>query len=281
MTAEPTSAEVDDGPRTRSASAIGKARHEFGQWCQGFDARSWRAVDKGLMDRPKWWRVELLIVPATAVVLTALLLGGWRIATVVTVVGAMSILFAIHHLRTSYRQRCVAAVPDSLALMSAALAAGHTIDQAITTAIRSKGPLVAEFSRVHLRTRLGEPLPDALDAMASRIGSPELRWAAIALRVNARVGGEVATLLTTVAHTIRERDIVQRTMRALSAEGRLSAWVLGLLPPGFALLLLFAQPTYLQPLIADGRGRWLLGAAIALFGVGLVWLRRAVRLESG
>lgn len=262
------------------ADAVAFAHRQFTEWCRSFDQRSWRAVDKGLLDKPAWWRIDLAVGITTATYAAIVIFVGWWPSLLAALGGAMAAGLAVHRRRSRYRADCVAAIPDSLALMASALAAGHTLDQAIVTAVRAKGPLAAEFGRVQLRTRLGESLPDALSEMARRIRSDELKWVAISLRINARVGGEVSSLLSTVADTIRARDIVHRTLRALSAEGRMSALVLGLLPPGFALLLVFLQPTYLSPLIDDPRGRTLLVVAVVLFAVGFGWLRRAVRLDQ-
>lgn len=252
----------------------------FQQWCRSVDGRSWREIDKALTERPPWWRIDAVVALSALIFVLLATVSGWLAALIVLLGAFAAMAMAARRYRESYRRTCVAAIPDALSLMSAAISAGHSLDQAILTTIKAKSPLAGEFSRVQLQTRLGESLPDALTSMANRLRSSELRWVAVALRVNARVGGDIAQLLIIVAHTIRERDILQRTTRALSAEGRLSAIVLALLPPGFAVLLLITQPTYVQPLVVDPRGRVILLAAVGLFVGGALWMKRAIRIKE-
>ena len=181
--------------------------------------------------------------------------------------------------RARHLRAARAALPDAMSLMASALSAGHTLELAVAAAARARGPLQAEFARALALIRLGEPAPEALDVMASRLASEDLHWVTVAMRINSTVGGDLGRLLRTLADTMRERETLRRTARALSAEGRLSAWVLGALPPVFVGFLLLMQPRHLAPLVADYRGWTLIGAAVLLFVVGILWLRRAVRLE--
>jgi len=252
----------------------------FATWLQGLSESSWRAVDKGLVMRPPWWRIDVAGAIAVAVFVAATMMLGVVAAVVLLAAALASAAVAALRHRSNYRQDCTDALPDALSLMASALQSGHTLPQGLRAAIRAGGPLAQEFSRVQLRMRLGESLPDSLDAMAARLRSVDLAWVATVLRVNAKVGGDVAVLLETTAATLRERIVIRRTVRALSAEGRLSALVLGALPPAFAALLMVAQPSHLQPLVADARGWSMLAAACVLFALGLLWLRHAVSLRD-
>lgn len=252
---------------------------EFLAWFHGSPRRLWRRMQVEQLDPPPWWRRSVLtLIPLAAAALAGLTLGVWAAVLAVTVVAVLLWWGAHNHVRR-YRQECQAALPDALSLMASGLRAGHSLQQSLTAAVRAGGPLQNELARVQLLIRLGETVPDALTEMARRIDSEELDWVAIAIRINAGVGGDMGALLTTIAATIRDRDVLRRTARVLSAEGRLSAWVLGALPPTFIVLLLFLRPDHLAPLVNDSRGWLMVAASLALFAVGVFWLRRAVRLE--
>jgi tight adherence protein B len=111
--------------------------------------------------------------------------------------------------------------------------------------------------------------------MASR----DFAWVVMAIRIQREVGGNLAEVLTTVAATMRDRERVRRQVNVLSAEGRLSALILGGLPPLFALYLLLVRPTYIKPLFTDPLGIAMLVLVGLLFTVGVFWLRKVVRVE--
>jgi len=101
----------------------------------------------------------------------------------------------------------------------------------------------------------------------------------MAIRIQREVGGNLAELLTTVSDTLRDRETLRRQVRVLSAEGRLSAWVISGLPVAFVLYLILVQPQYLEPLYTTPLGVLMLCTCGVLFLVGLFWVRRVVRVE--
>ncbi|HEU5035944.1 MAG TPA: type II secretion system F family protein [Nocardioides sp.] len=178
------------------------------------------------------------------------------------------------------RKAFAAAVPDTLQLMSGSLAAGLSLAQSVETVTREgSDPVAGEFRRAMVETRLGVPLEDALEGVAERFDSDDLHWAVMAIRIQREVGGNLAELLDTVAATMREREYVRRQVAALSAEGRLSAWVLGCLPVLFLLYLLLVNRDYVMPLFTDPRGLVLIGFGALWLGVGVFWMSRLVRVE--
>ncbi|GAA1152570.1 type II secretion system F family protein [Nocardioides aquiterrae] len=178
------------------------------------------------------------------------------------------------------RKAFAAAVPDTLQLMSGSLAAGLSLAQAVETVTREgSDPVAGEFRRALVETRLGVPLEDALEGVAERFDSDDLHWAVMAIRIQREVGGNLAELLDTVAATMREREYVRRQVATLSAEGKLSAWVLGCLPGVFFLYLLLTNRDYVMPLFTDPRGVvFLVGGALWL-AVGVFWMSRLVKVE--
>lgn len=224
-----------------------------------------------------------------AVALALLILGGmlwfltghlhWLLLLFLLPIGVGCWLVVIQQRTRQYQQECADSLPDYLLLIAAGLRAGQTVEQALTAAVSAKGPLASEFARVQRLVRMGEPTPNALTDMATRINNKDLAWVAIAITINARLGGDLAVLLQTLANTLRERQVLRRTARSLAAEGRVSAWVLGCLPPGFLLLMALLAPSHLHSLFGQWRGLVLVGIALMLMIAGVLWLKRAVRLE--
>ena len=122
-------------------------------------------------------------------------------------------------------------------------------------------PSAKEFSRALAETRIGADLEDSLDRLAHRMDSDNLRWTTMAIRIQRQVGGNLAETLRTTAATLRERESLQREVSALSAEGRLSAYILIALPVGLFLFMLKANRDYVvaavdQPARVAHVGRW-------------------------
>ncbi len=119
-------------------------------------------------------------------------------------------------------------LPDVLTIMASSLRAGHRFLQSLDTVAKEiTQPAASEFQRVVAEIRLGRPAEDALEALAERVGSPDFKWAVLAVNIQREVGGNLAEILDTVADTLRERAMLRRQIKVLTAEGRLSAWVLG------------------------------------------------------
>lgn len=222
--------------------------------------------------------VGILVVAA----LVGLLLGGGSVPLllVAAALGAAG-PWVYLGVRAGRRRRAFdAAMPDTLQLMSGSLAAGLSLAQAADTVTRDGSePVAGEFRRALVETRLGVPLEDALEGVAERFESDDLRWTVMAIRIQREVGGNLAELLDTVAATMREREYVRRQVAALSAEGRLSAWVLGCLPVLFLLYLVLVNRDYVMPLFTDPRGLLLLVGGTLWLAVGVLWMSRLVKVE--
>lgn len=209
------------------------------------------------------------------------LLGGGQPAPVVLglLVGA-ALPFAFLRVRAGQRKDAFdGQLADSLQLLAGSLRAGYSVPQAIDAIVREgEEPMTTEFGRALVEARLGVPLEDALEAVGERMRSVDFRWVVMAMRIQRDVGGNLAEVLTNVAATLRERERLRRQVRVLSAEGRLSAWILGLLPVVFGGYLLLVRPDYLRPLWTTTLGWLMLVTAAALFAIGVLWLRRVVRV---
>ena len=111
------------------------------------------------------------------------------------------------------------------------------------------------------------------------MGSDDFAWVVMAIRIQRDVGGNLSELLLTVAATLREREYLRRQVRTLSAEGRLSAWILGGLPPLFFVYLMLVRPDYLDPMIQTTLGWMMLGGATVMMVLGSLMLKKMVKVE--
>jgi tight adherence protein B len=169
---------------------------------------------------------------------------------------------------------------DSLQLMASSLRAGHSLLQALASVAReAESPTSVEFARIINETRVGRELGEALHETATRMESQDFVWVTQAIAINREVGGNLAEVLDGVGHTIRERNQLRRQVKALAAEGKLSAVVLMALPFGIAAFLSFSNPAYIGKLVQSPAGYAMLGMAIVLLTVGAVWMRKVVSFK--
>jgi tight adherence protein B len=188
------------------------------------------------------------------------------------------VAFLKHKVR-SRRNAFAEQLPDALSLIASSLSAGHTFLRAIQMMCEeSEPPLSEEFARVVSETRLGDSLVDALDRMAKRLQLRDLDWVVQAIRIQQTVGGKLADLLHTLADFIRAREEVRREVQVLTAEGRISAWVLGGLPLFLLLAIQVIDPGYMKPMY-QGWGVAVLAATAASVGAGTAIIFRMVKIE--
>jgi tight adherence protein B len=172
-------------------------------------------------------------------------------------------------------------LPDTLLGIASALKVGHSFDTAVQAIVdRGQSPTSNEFAHLVSDTKLGRTMDEALDAMAMRIGSRELDFVLMSVRIQRQVGGTLASLFETVAQTVQERRHFKAKVRALTATGRMTAHLLTALPILTAVVILAMSPGYLEPMIESTTGL----TVLVLAGVGLVFgaciLRRIVTVKG-
>jgi tight adherence protein B len=171
-------------------------------------------------------------------------------------------------------------LPDTLTLTSTSLRAGYSLLQAIeAVAQESPEPTRREFGRSLTEIRLGRPMIDALGDIAVRMESQDFEWAVLAVSIQREVGGNLAEVLQTTAEMMNMRDRLRREMKALTAEGRISAIIMAVLPFFLFGLISFVNPTYLTPLYTTGIGMALIGFAILLLVAGVAWMQKIINIE--
>ena len=188
----------------------------------------------------------------------------------------VALSYALKHRADKLREQ----LPDVLTILASSLRAGHSFMQALDTVAKEvAAPADAEFQRVVAEVRLGRPTEDSLEALAERVGSPDFKWAVLAVNIQREVGGNLAEILDTVADTLRERATLRRQIRVLTAEGRLSAWVLGLMPFGILAYMLMASRSYISVLFTSAIGLGLLAAGGTFLIAGMLWMRKIVDID--
>jgi tight adherence protein B len=212
-------------------------------------------------------------------VLGVLLGGPWLALLLLLVVplGAKVLL----SLRTGRRQAAFAdQLDDVLQLMASSLRAGHSLLRAVdSVAQEASAPTSEEFTRIVVETRVGRDLDDALAEVSARMGSDDFTWVAQAIAIHREVGGNLAEVLDAVGHTIRERNAIRRQVKALSAEGKLSAVVLMALPFGIGGFIWLTNPSYLAGFTESAFGYGMLAVVLLLLTVGGLWLKKMVSIR--
>jgi len=178
-------------------------------------------------------------------------------------------------------------LPDTITLIANALRAGSSFLQAIELVVReSRPPISTEFARVIREVNLGLPFDQALDNMVRRVRSDDLELMATAISIQHQVGGNLAEILDSIAYTIRERVRIKGEIRTLTAQQRMSGYVVGFLPIGLAGFLFIAAPGFMQPMFANPPAIAGLpaGVVILIFGgfmmfMGFMFIRRIVDIE--
>ncbi len=269
------------GPQTVTQQAVAVAQGMIGSQ-KGLEAALGARLEAaGLSVKPAEW---VLIHAGVAIgfgIFGALLGGGNFLALLLALVlGAvvpwLYLAFAQRRRLSAFR----AQLADTLQLMAGSLSAGLSLLQSVDTVVREGSePISSEFRRAVVESRLGVEIDEALTGVALRMKSVDFEWVVMAIRIQREVGGNLSELLNKVADTIREREYLERQVKTLSAEGRLSVWILGALPPGFMAYLGVANPGYLAPMFTHPFGWAMLIIMAILLVVGIFWMTRLVKVD--
>ena len=171
-------------------------------------------------------------------------------------------------------------LPDVLDLLAASLESGAGIAQALELVVaEAPEPTATEFARVLAATRLGSTLVEGLEEMAERLASRDLVYTVQAISVQQQTGGRLAEVLQIVAEFMRSRFELKREISALTAEGRLSAYLLGGLPFGIAGMIAILSPGYLRPLYTTFVGIVMITGAGILMLISFFFMSRIIKIE--
>jgi tight adherence protein B len=171
-------------------------------------------------------------------------------------------------------------MPDGLDMISQSLQAGLGLTQAMVFVSREMpDPLGTEFSVFIEEVNLGLPLADALKKLEQRMNLPEVRLFNTALLVQREVGGSLAELLQKLADIIRDRFRIERLIKSLTAQNRMSAWTVCSIPPILAVFMFVREPEIMNNMMTDPIGRGLLATAVVLELIGILVFRKVIKIH--
>lgn len=226
---------------------------------------------------------EYLVLSAAFALMFAVV-GGILVGNIIGAVVAIALVAMIAWYVPNYRaaKRIKALqeqLPDALALMAASVEGGQTFQRAIDMYRRdARPPLSSELDRVMAEVAVGSDLVVALENMAERSGVEDLKWAVEAVRIQQSTGGRLAPILHTLAAFMRTRQEVRREVQTLSAEGRMSGYVLFAIPLFLVGALEMKDPSYLDPML-HGAGLVVLIGTAGLMALGFWIVRRMVNIK--
>ena len=215
-----------------------------------------------------------------AAVIVALLTSSLVITAIVVGLAALAPWAIVNFLGARRQKRFVAQLPDTLQLLSGTLRAGYSLQQGVEAVSQEvDDPMGEVLRRVMTEARLGRALEDSLEGAATRMRNPDFAWTVMAIRIQREVGGNLAELLLTVAETMTARERLRRDVSALTAEGKISAIVLGVLPLLLGLAMYVINPDYVGLLLTESIGNVMLGGAVILALVGFYWMKKTIEIE--
>lgn len=275
---------VDPAPTPRDARQLGQPVLDAAESLvrrRGREANLALLLDRAdLPVRPHEYLVLRVAGALAALALAVLTTDAWVVVLLAPVLGWACVAGFV---RWRARQRVAlfaAQLPDALALVASSLQTGFSLSQALDSIARDTAePLRGQFTRAMAENKLGADLEDALERVADRMACEDLGWTVMAIRIQRQVGGNLAETLRTTTATLRERASLRRQVKALSADGRFSAYVLLALPPLLTVGLVLVSPDYVSRLWSQPLGLLMLAVAAVGMVVGSVWIRSLVKVD--
>lgn len=209
-----------------------------------------------------------------------LLRWPWFLVLGLAVLFSLVPLLLLLRRRNRRLQKIEAQLPEAMDLISRALRAGHAFPVALAmVGTESPQPIAAEFRITSDEVGFGVSVDSALNNLAARVPSPDVRYFVMAVVIQRETGGNLAELLSKLAELVRERFKLFAKVRVLAAEGKLSAWILTLLPFGVAATIGLFNPGYLKVLFTDEAGLTLVYGALALMALGVLVMWRIIKIR--
>jgi tight adherence protein B len=243
------------------------------------------SVDRLLIQSGRDWSVArfltyTLALPGVGTVI-ALFFGLPTLLTLaLTVLLALLPLGLVHRSRSKRIALLEQQLPEAADLISRALRAGHSFPSALgMVAEELANPLGGEFRITFDEISYGVSMNDALKNMVARVPVMDLRYFVIAVLIQREAGGNLSEILDNISQIIRERMKLLSKVRVLSAEGRLSAWILGVLPFALAGVIMLINPGFFMGLLNDSAGVKMIGASLVSMFLGIIWMRKIIRIH--
>ncbi|MBF6991679.1 type II secretion system F family protein [Cupriavidus sp. IK-TO18] len=201
------------------------------------------------------------------------------VLAIAAVAGLLPVLHVMH-LRVKRIKQMEKQLPDAVDMISRSLRAGHSFSGALGIVGQEiKAPIGPEFRTTFEEINYGVALDEAMTNLAIRVPVADLRYFVIAVLIQRESGGNLAEILDTIANMVRERLKLFDKIRVLSAEGRLSAWILGLLPFATAGMIMVVNPDFMKVLWEDPLGLRMIGGALVSMVFGVLWMRKIIHIH--
>lgn len=215
--------------------------------------------------------VFFLLGLATVNVIAGVLLG---------LLGFLFPFLGIRHLKKKRIMKFERQLVDALIQMSAAFKAGLTLPQAAENIAREMPPpLGQEFDLLVKEIKLGIAVEEALENLSARVQSDDLELVVVATNVSRKLGGNMAEMYDIISATIRERFRLEGKIRSLVAQGKMQAWVVGLMPLALGIVMNHCRPDLMQPMLHSRFGMGLIGAILIMELLGIWLIRRIVAID--
>ncbi|MGI6621918.1 MAG: secretion system protein [Clostridiaceae bacterium] len=239
-----------------------------------------KLIKANILMKPEEFLSISLILLCISALLGALLFGNILITAAVAILGWYIPLFILNRkigkrLKTLNNQ-----LGDTIAVLSNAMKAGHSFFQAVDSVARElKGPMADEFLKLQKEISLGVNTEAALENMVNRVGSDDLELMVTAVLIQRQIGGNLAEILDNISETIRQRIRAKGEIRTLTAQGRMSGWIISLLPFFLAMAVLVISPEQMYTLVSNPIGIMMIVLALVMEGMGIIFVRRIINIE--
>lgn len=243
------------------------------------------ALDRFLLQTGLNLNVAQTLTLSLGLVLMALVTGtrlSWPLAlsAAVALLSCLALAAWLQRRRSQRMALIGLALPDALDLMARSMQAGHAFTSALQLAAKdSPPPLSHELRTVFEEINFGVGTAQALQALATRVVSEDVRYFVVAVVIQSETGGNLADILKNTANLIRERQKIAGVVRVLSAEGRISALVLSVLPFALAAIMSLLNPGFIAKLWTDPMGLQLVYFSLFLMGLGMLWMWKLIQIR--
>jgi tight adherence protein B len=281
--------------RARLSDFVSTAQHRDGARAD-IASRVFEGTEQSLQ-KTRWWvnfkesleladiRIPPVQLLAGTLVLTLLVM--WLLGTFITPVLALLGLLVPFLVRGFVTQRIERKrrafgdqLPDNLDVVASGLRAGHSLVGGLSLVVNDASePSRSEFQKVVADEQLGVPLEDALQTVARRMDNRDIEQVALVSSLQRETGGNAAEVLDRVIENIRERQGLRRLVRTLTAQGRLSRWIVSILPVGLLLLISAINPAYMKPLFHHTSGKVILAVGATMIVAGSLVIKKIVEIK--
>jgi tight adherence protein B len=276
-----------DNPLDPASSQILREDSDEAAWIEALAARlpTLRTVDRMLQQAGMSWTLQTFVLLTlgfgvglglSGIMLTRSAIGALLIAFI----GALMPYMFVRHRRNRRLGAFEEQLPEAIELIGRALRAGHPLSSGFKMAADdSSEPIAGELRRVFEEQRFGLPVPDSLLNLADRMGLMDVRILVTAILIQREVGGNLAEILDNLARVVRERFTIRRQLRVFTAQGRMTGYLLAVLPLLLFGILWSMNADYMRILFTDPMGKLVVTLGIIMQIAGYFWIRRVVDIE--